>query len=63
MNEFVMWARQNGITKKISLVTNENNTKAIDLYKKLGFEKEGLLKKDNFIRGTYHNTVVMGLFL
>ncbi len=63
MNELLEWARNNGITRKISLVTNENNTKAIDLYKKLGFEKEGLLKKDNFIRGTYHNTVVMGLFL
>ncbi|MET3730055.1 RimJ/RimL family protein N-acetyltransferase [Fictibacillus halophilus] len=63
MNELLEWARLNGITKKISLVTNENNSKAIELYKKLGFEKEGLLKHDNFIKGNYHNTVVMGLLL
>lgn len=63
MNELLEWAKQNGITKKISLVTNESNTKAIDLYRKLGFEQEGLLKKDNYIRGDYQNTIVMGLFL
>ncbi|MBN3553162.1 GNAT family N-acetyltransferase [Fictibacillus nanhaiensis] len=63
MNELLAWARLNNITKKISLVTNENNVKAIELYRKLGFEKEGLLKHDNFIRGTYHNTIVMGLLL
>lgn len=63
MNELLVWAKQNGITKKISLVTNEKNTKAIGLYKKLGFEQEGLLKKDNYIRGDYQNTIVMGLFL
>ncbi|MGA4721500.1 GNAT family N-acetyltransferase [Fictibacillus nanhaiensis] len=63
MNELLEWARLNGITKKISLVTNENNAKAIELYKKLGFEEEGLLKLDNYIKGTYQNTVVMGLLL
>ncbi|MQR96008.1 GNAT family N-acetyltransferase [Fictibacillus phosphorivorans] len=63
MNELLEWARLNNITKKINLVTNENNVKAIELYRKLGFEKEGLLKNDNFFKGTYHNTVVMGLLL
>jgi ribosomal protein S18 acetylase RimI-like enzyme len=63
MNDLLDWAKQNGITKKISLVTNENNTVAIELYKKVGFEVEGLLKHDNFIRGNYSNTVVMGLLL
>ncbi|WP_231620806.1 GNAT family N-acetyltransferase [Fictibacillus sp. 7GRE50] len=63
MNELIVWARQNGITRKISLVTNEHNTKAIDLYKKFGFDEEGLLKQDNFINGTYQNTVMMGLIL
>jgi RimJ/RimL family protein N-acetyltransferase len=63
MNELLEWARQNGITKKISLVTNENNTRAIELYKKLGFEIEGLLKQDNFVNGVYCNTFMMGLLL
>ena len=63
MNELLEWARQNGITKKISLVTNENNKVAIELYKKLGFEVEGLLKQDNFVNGAYCNTIMMGLLL
>ena len=48
---------------KISLVTREDNVLAIELYEKLGFEKEGLIKKDNFINGVYYNTFVMGLFI
>jgi RimJ/RimL family protein N-acetyltransferase len=63
MNDLIGWAKQNGVTKKISLVTNENNTVAIELYKKLGFEVEGLLKKDNFINGNFNNTIIMGLLL
>lgn len=63
MNDLIEWAKQNRVTKKVSLVTNERNTIAIELYKKLGFEVEGLLKQDNFIRGAYSNTVMMGLIL
>jgi RimJ/RimL family protein N-acetyltransferase len=63
MNDLIEWAKQNGVTKKISLVTNENNTVAIELYKKLGFEVEGLLKQDNFINGNFNNTIIMGLLL
>lgn len=63
MNDLIEWAKQNGVTKKISLVTNETNTVAIELYKKLGFEVEGLLKKDNFINGNFNNTIIMGLLL
>lgn len=63
MNDLIGWAKQNGVTKKISLVTNETNTVAIELYKALEFVVEGVLKKDNFIRGEYRNTVMMGLLL
>lgn len=63
MEELINWATSNGVTKKISLVTREDNTFAIELYEKLGFVKEGLLKKDNFINGVYYNTLVMGLFI
>lgn len=63
MGLLIEWAKSNNITKKISLVTNENNKKARDLYKKVGFSEEGLLKNDNLINGVYHNTVIMGLIL
>ncbi len=49
--------------KKISLQVLETNEKAINLYKKLGFEVEGVLKNDKrLLDGKYYNTVVMGRF-
>ena len=39
----------------------ETNEKAIQLYQKLGFELEGILKNDKRLSdGKYYNTVVMG---
>lgn len=63
MNLLINWAKTNNITKKILLLTNENNIAAQELYKKIGFIEEGLLKKDNYINGVYYNTVIMGLIL
>ena len=63
MNSLIDWAKQNDLTRKIQLVTNEDNHKAIQLYKILGFEIEGVMKEDTFINGKYCNTLMMGLFL
>ena len=63
MEQLIQWAASNGVTNKISLVTREDNFLAIELYEKLGFETEGLIKKDSLIRGVYYNTLVMGLFV
>jgi RimJ/RimL family protein N-acetyltransferase len=63
MDYLIEWANSNGITKKISLVTREDNDRAIALYKKMGFEEEGILKKENYINGVYYNTVMMSLIL
>lgn len=54
------WADSAGI-KKIELNVVETNTKAIALYEKYGFRKEGLLIKDRIHKdGNYYNTVIMG---
>ncbi|WP_163100440.1 GNAT family N-acetyltransferase [Peribacillus alkalitolerans] len=63
MAELIEWARNNGVTKKVSLVTREDNIRAIELYKKLGFVEEGLLKEDTYINGVYYNTLLMGLMI
>ncbi len=63
MEQLIRWATSNGVTHKISLVTREDNVLAIELYEKLGFEKEGLIIKDTLINGTYYNALVMGLFI
>lgn len=54
------WADNSGI-KKISLTVVEQNTKAIELYRRYGFIEEGLLIKDRLHKdGNYYNTVLMG---
>lgn len=45
LQQSIHWADENEI-KKISLQVLETNEKAIQLYKKLGFEIEGILKND-----------------
>ncbi|WP_313804988.1 GNAT family N-acetyltransferase [Cytobacillus sp.] len=62
LNESISWADSNGI-KKITLNVLETNEKAIKLYQKLGFEVEGILKKDKILSdGNYYNTMIMGRF-
>ncbi|WP_163854476.1 GNAT family N-acetyltransferase [Paenibacillus elgii] len=60
LKESIAWADANGI-KKMTLNVLETNDKAVELYKKLGFEVEGLLKNDKILSdGNYYNTIVMG---
>ncbi|MDD4779462.1 MAG: GNAT family N-acetyltransferase [Tissierellia bacterium] len=63
INELINWAKSNNITKKISLITRCDNEFAIELYKNLGFEIEGVLKKENYEKGKYYDTITMGLLL
>ncbi|QOS82190.1 GNAT family N-acetyltransferase [Paenibacillus sp. JNUCC31] len=56
------WADTNGI-EKMTLTVLGTNDKAIELYKRMGFEIEGTLKKDRrHADGQYYDTVVMGRF-
>ena len=60
LKETVLWA-DSGKIEKISMNVLEKNVKAIELYKKFGFEVEELLKKDKKLSdGEYCNTVIMG---
>lgn len=62
INMMIEWAKQNGQTKMICLSVHENNTRAIHLYKKLGFIEYGLLK--NCIKnvdGRFTNSIEMFL--
>ena len=62
MKETISWADVNGI-KKIVLYVLETNDRGIELYKKLGFELEGLLKKDRILSdGKYYNTYIMARY-
>lgn len=60
LKEAVHWADSNAV-KKITLQVLETNVKAIELYKRFGFEVEGVLRNDKFLSdGKYYSTLVMG---
>lgn len=44
-------------------IENEDNFKAINLYKKFNFEVEGSFKNDVCINDVYYDTISMGLLL
>lgn len=62
LEQSIAWSDQTGI-QKMTLHVLETNVTAIELYKKAGFEIEGVLKRDRLLAdGNYYNTVVMGRF-
>ena len=46
---------------RVYLRVFENNQRAIQLYEKCGFQREGLLREDHYYAGEYVNTLIMGL--
>lgn len=62
MNEIVTIARKGGFLR-IELSVASNNDKAIKLYEKSGFQKEGLLKKYTFLKSEqrYIDEIMMAL--
>ena len=48
--------------RKVSLTVFDNNPGAVRLYKKIGFQIEGRLRKHIFAHGEYHDKLWMGIF-
>jgi ribosomal protein S18 acetylase RimI-like enzyme len=60
LKQSIQWADSTGI-EKMTLSVLETNEKAIKLYERLGFEVEGILRKDKKLSdGKYYNTILMG---
>ena len=57
-------ARQRRHISKIKLSVIDNNQSAIQLYQKLGFEEEGVLRNElREVTGEYRNVICMGLMV
>lgn len=59
----IEWANTNPIIKKINLKANVTNTKAIALYERMGFEHEGVHRRDFYLYGEYTDAVSMGMII
>ena len=62
IKEAIAWARGLGISK-LELTVFPHNAPAIGLYRKLGFQEEGLLRRHYLIDGRYLDAMLMGLDL
>lgn len=59
----IAWAQDGNIIKKINLRVREDNKRAMKLYKKLGFKKEGMITRDLYLNEKYYSSIQMGLEL
>lgn len=64
LSALIEWAEGNSLIEKIGLNVHANNHRAIALYKKMGFEIEGVRKREiKYDDEQYIDTVVMGRFV
>ncbi|MFC1851696.1 GNAT family N-acetyltransferase [candidate division CSSED10-310 bacterium] len=63
LDTLITWARATQIVKKINLRVRTDNQRAIQLYECTGFLKEGTIRKEIFLDGTYFDHYWMGLEL
>lgn len=63
MEYLIDWCKENDITTKINLSVRVDNPRGIALYKKCGFEEEGICKNETYLDGKYIDILNMGLVL
>lgn len=63
INFLIDWSKNTGIIRKINLRTRTDNTRGINLYKKLGFIEEGVIKRDLYINGEFYDSLMMGMLI
>ena len=64
LQELITWATAHHTIEKINLCVHHTNTRAISMYKKFGFQKEGVRTKDlKYGHDQYVDTVLMGLWV
>ncbi len=61
--ELIRWARDGGIIRKINLRVRSDNERAIALYERHGFVREGTLRRDMRVDGVFFDNHCMGLEL
>lgn len=60
LDKLLEWAEQTGVVTKINLRVRSDNQRALALYERKGFVKEGTLTREMFVGGRYYDLLAMG---
>lgn len=64
LEAMLAWARENPILEKLTIKVHADNDRAIHLYLKVGFFKEGLLKKElRYDSNEYVDTLILSTWV
>ncbi|AHF05999.1 GNAT family N-acetyltransferase [Desulfitobacterium metallireducens] len=60
VQELIQWAKASKIIRKLNLRVRSDNARAIRIYERLGFIREGLITREFFISGEFYDFIYMG---
>ncbi len=60
--ELEKWARENEVSR-LDLTVSIDNSRAINLYKKMGFQIEGIMKNSLIVDGEYNHRYLMAKYM
>jgi len=61
LSYLIEWAKETNIIRKINLKVREDNIRAIALYEKFGFKKEGTITRYFYVDRRFYSVIEMGL--
>jgi RimJ/RimL family protein N-acetyltransferase len=57
----IQWAKDSRVVRKINLKVRTDNTRALDLYRTLGFVREGFVTRQFLVADKFYDAYLMGL--
>jgi RimJ/RimL family protein N-acetyltransferase len=60
IDQLIRWAKDGGIVRKIDLMVREDNYSAIALYRRMGFDVEGRIRRAMRVEDNFYDFLYMG---
>ena len=57
----IAWAKSSGVVRKIALHSRVDNERALSLYERFGFVREGVVSRLFEMAGEFHDAYLLGL--
>lgn len=59
----IEWCEKSGVIRKVNLRVRSDNFSAIHVYKKLGFNEEGVITREFRVNNKFYDSIFMGLVI